>query len=80
MFSRSPVKRVGRDSFIRNCLIAAGNSQDQALIGPVTSLLLDASPLVRAMAVWALKQLNPHGYHKAPPTEQDQHVLLEWAA
>ncbi len=56
-FSGSPVKRTGRDRFIRNCLIAAGNSGDGALLPVITPLLKDASPLVRAMAVWALSQL-----------------------
>jgi epoxyqueuosine reductase len=58
LFSGSPVKRIGRDRFIRNCLIAAGNSGDVALISKVRPLLNDASPLVQAMAIWALEQLS----------------------
>jgi epoxyqueuosine reductase len=57
LFSGSPVKRIGRDRFIRNCLIAAGNSGDIELISHVKPLLQDASPLVTAMAAWALEQL-----------------------
>lgn len=57
VFTASPVKRIGRDRFVRNCLIAAGNSEDPALIAPVQGLLKDGSTLVRAAAVWALKQL-----------------------
>ena len=57
-FSGSPVKRIGRDRFIRNCLIAAGNSGDAELVRHVTPLLDDPSPLVQAMAVWALEQLT----------------------
>ena len=56
-FSGSPVKRTGRDRFMRNCLIAAGNSGDSVLLDVITPLLRDASPLVRAMAVWAIRQL-----------------------
>jgi len=57
-FSGSPIKRIGRDRFIRNVLIAAGNSGDQSLRPQVTGLLNDPSPLVRAMAVWALCRLS----------------------
>jgi epoxyqueuosine reductase len=56
-FAGSPIKRTGRDRFIRNVLIATGNSGDLSLVPHVTALLLDASPLVRAMAVWALCEL-----------------------
>jgi epoxyqueuosine reductase len=57
LFAGSPVKRTGRDRFIRNVLIAAGNSGDPSLGASVEALLADPSPLVRAMAVWALSQL-----------------------
>ena len=57
LFSGSPVKRIGRDRFIRNVLIAAGNSGEAALAPQVRSLLADASPLVRGAAVWALAEL-----------------------
>jgi epoxyqueuosine reductase len=57
MFVGSPVKRIGRDRFIRNVLIAAGNSDDPALAEPCRNLLGDASPLVRGAAVWALSRL-----------------------
>jgi len=58
LFSGSPVKRIGRDRFIRNVLIAAGNSGDRALVPAVRQLLEDASPLVRGAAVWALAELE----------------------
>ncbi|MBX9464874.1 MAG: tRNA epoxyqueuosine(34) reductase QueG [Aquamicrobium sp.] len=57
LFSGSPVKRIGRDRFIRNVLVAAGNSGETALIPQVQDLLGDPSPLVRGMAVWALSRL-----------------------
>lgn len=56
-FSGSPVKRSGRNRFLRNVLIAAGNSGDKALIPQIEGLLADPSPLVRTMAVWALSRL-----------------------
>ncbi len=57
LFAGSPIKRIGRDRFLRNVLIAAGNSGDEALLPQITDHLGDASVLVRAMAVWALGQL-----------------------
>ena len=57
LFAGTPVKRTGRDRFIRNVLIAAGNSGDAALIPKAQALLDDASAIVRAMAVWALSRL-----------------------
>ena len=59
LFSGSPVKRTGRDRFIRNVLIAIGNSGDPSLAPEAERLLADASPLVRAMAVWALSRSLP---------------------
>lgn len=57
-FAGTPVKRTGRDRVVRNALIAAGNSGDLSLVPTVERLLDDASPLVRAMAVWALSRLD----------------------
>ena len=56
-FSGSPVKRIGRDRFVRNTLIAAGNSGDRDLVPACLSLAGDAAPVVRAMAAWALSRL-----------------------
>src|SRR6201747_2149213 len=56
-FTKSPVKRIGRDRFIRNVLIAIGNSSDPALSTEAERLLSDTSPLVRGAAVWALSRL-----------------------
>ena len=60
LFSGSPVKRIGRDRFLRNVLIAAGNSGDAALAERCLVLADDPSPLVRGAAVWALSRLMPH--------------------
>ena len=57
LFSGSPVKRIGRDRFVRNCLIAAGNSGDQRLAAQVRALGKDADPVVAEAAGWALAQL-----------------------
>src|SRR5664279_152276 len=56
-FTKSPVKRIGRDRFVRNVLIAIGNSNDQSMVDEAERLLKDKSPLVRGAAVWALSQL-----------------------
>ncbi len=57
IFAASPIKRIGRDRFIRNVLIAAGNSGQPALITRVLPLLDDPAAVVRAMAVWACGRL-----------------------
>jgi epoxyqueuosine reductase len=57
LFRGSPIKRIGRDRFVRNVLIAIGNSGDATLTAEAERLLDDPSPLVRAMAVWALLRL-----------------------
>jgi epoxyqueuosine reductase len=81
-FSGSPVKRIGRDRFVRNCLIAAGNSGDSALIASVLALAEDASVPVRGMAVWALSKLmEPEEFkHFAADREHetDADVLAEF--
>ncbi len=57
MFKASPIKRIGRDRFVRNVLIAIGNSGEAGLAPEAERLLADPSPLVRAMAAWALSRL-----------------------
>jgi epoxyqueuosine reductase len=57
LFRGSPIKRIGRDRFVRNVLIAIGNSGEARLAKEAEKLLADSSPLVRAMAVWALGRL-----------------------
>ncbi len=83
MFAGSPVKRIGRDRFLRNVLIAIGNSAAPALLPSVTARLDDPSPLVRAMAVWALSRLaSPASFRAAAarlqPGESDEAVEAEW--
>jgi len=82
-FTKSPVKRIGRDRFVRNVLIAIGNSNDAALAAEAERLLDDESPLVRGAAVWALSQLiGREAFEglaaKAIGTEADETVRAEW--
>jgi epoxyqueuosine reductase len=58
LFSGSPIKRIGRDRFVRNCLYAAGNSRQAQLLGPVEALLSDADPVVAEAAKWAKARLK----------------------
>jgi epoxyqueuosine reductase len=85
LFAGTPVKRTGRDRFVRNVLVAIGNSGDPALAAAARARLADASPLVRAMAVWALScLLAPAAFaelraaHAAD--EPDAAVSAEWAS
>lgn len=82
-FSKTPIKRTGRDRFIRNALIAAGNSDDASLLSIIEPLLGDTSPLVRAMAVWASARLMPAETFarlraEMEPAESDNDVRGEW--
>ena len=83
-FSGTPVKRIGRDRFIRNCCIAAGNSENTKLISTIVTLLLnDKSSLVRSSAVWAIQELADKDFlqvlrSKHYEVESDEMVLKEW--
>jgi epoxyqueuosine reductase len=83
VFRGSAIKRIGRNRFVRNVLIAIGNSSDTELVPTAERLISDASPLVRASAVWALKQLLPKPAFRALASkhakdEADVDVLREW--
>jgi len=84
LFAKSPIKRTGRDRFVRNVLIAIGNSGDPALAGEAERLLEDAAPLVRGAAVWALARLDPARLTALAARrrggEPDPAVQEEWAA
>jgi epoxyqueuosine reductase len=58
MFSGSPIKRIGRNRFVRNCLVAAGNSGEQGLVSKVLLLLDDPDPVVADAARWAMAKLS----------------------
>ncbi len=85
LFSGSPVKRLGRDRFVRNVLIAIGNSAAPGLLGAAVARLGDPSPLVRAMAVWAVRRLAAPDEAETlaarfRPGETDPDVRAEWDA
>ncbi|MFN3583717.1 tRNA epoxyqueuosine(34) reductase QueG [Phenylobacterium sp.] len=85
LFTRSPVKRIGRDRFVRNVLYAIGNSGEPALAPEAARLLDDPSPLVRGAAVWAMSRLLPGADFEAMraarlPAETDAEVREEWLA
>jgi len=82
-FAGTPIKRTGRDRFVRNVLIAAGNSGDIGLLRHIEPLLGDASPLVRAMAIWAMRELTGDDVHDSLrrrylAREGDHDVRAEW--
>jgi len=81
-FSGSPVKRIGRDRFLRNVLISAGNSGNTSLVVACEALLADPSPLVRGAAVWALSRLMQPAAFSAlvarAGSESDADVRREW--
>ena len=82
VFSGSPVKRSGRERFVRNVCIAIGNSGEPRLVASLLPLLEDASPLVRGAAIWALARLDPARFAgekaRRRPGEGDGAVIAEW--
>ncbi len=84
LFSGSPVKRIGRGRFIRNVLIAIGNSGAAELAGEAERLVRDDAPQVRGAAVWALQRLAPDRVAKLSrelaERESDADVRTEWHA
>jgi epoxyqueuosine reductase len=81
-FRGSPIKRIGRDRFVRNVLIALGNADDAKLADAVLALLDDDSALVRGAAVWALSRLDAKRFEAERATrvaaEADAAVIAEW--
>ena len=85
LFTGSPVKRIGRARFLRNVLIAIGNSGDAGFVDGVMSLLRDPSPLVRGAAAWALRRLADTAHlsavrERSLADETDPTVIAEWQA
>ncbi len=82
LFSGSPIKRIGRDRFVRNVLIAAGNGRDTGLVAQIEKLLVDPAPVVRGAAIWALARLSPDAFARRQwelsADEQDSSVQAEW--
>ncbi len=84
LFAKSAIKRIGRARFLRNVLIAIGNSGAAALAPEAERLLDDASPLVRGAAIWALSRLDRArleiGFAERRAAETDPDVAAEWDA
>ncbi|HKA76614.1 MAG TPA: tRNA epoxyqueuosine(34) reductase QueG [Pseudolabrys sp.] len=83
LFSKTSIKRTGRDRFVRNVLIAIGNSGDAALAVEAERLLGDASALVRGAAVWALsKLLSREKFSALSRQHRDSNAAVqeEWTA
>ncbi|WP_417478543.1 tRNA epoxyqueuosine(34) reductase QueG [Maricaulis sp.] len=84
VFTASPVKRIGRGRFVRNVMIAIGNSQDPSLLPAVRASLDDGDAMVRGAAIWALSQLAPIEARTLaqarPGDEGDADVRAEWHA
>ncbi len=84
LFTKSAVKRIGRARFVRNVLIAIGNSGDAALAGEAEWLIDDSSPLIRGAAIWALGRLDRARLARCATerraAESDADVIAEWAA
>ncbi len=84
LFAKSPIKRIGRARFVRNVLIAIGNSGETTLASAAQERLRDESPLVRGAAVWALSRLAPALFARLrgeyAPGEADDGAREEWAA
>jgi epoxyqueuosine reductase len=83
LFAKSPVKRIGRDRFVRNVLYAISNSGEPRLTASAVALLDDPSPLVRGAAVWACSRLMEADAFAAlrarAADEADETVRAEWA-
>jgi epoxyqueuosine reductase len=84
LFAKSAVKRIGRARFVRNVLVAIGNSGDANLAVEAERLIDDQSPLVRGAAIWALGRLDRARLDVCAKTrresESDPEVSAEWAA
>jgi epoxyqueuosine reductase len=84
LFAKSAVKRIGRARFVRNVLVAIGNSGDANLAAEAERLIDDKSPLVRGAAIWALGRLDRTRLETCAKTrresESDPELSAEWAA
>jgi epoxyqueuosine reductase len=83
MFSKSPIKRIGRNRFLRNVLIALGNAKSNSSVSYIKRNLKDESPIVRGAAVWAINQILKDNElnilrKNILPFENDVTVRDEW--
>ena len=83
LFAGGPIKRVGRARFVRNVMIAIGNSKDRSLAKVAKERLDDENPLVRGAAVWALARLTSREELSSFASERlrresDATIIEEW--
>ena len=83
LFAGSPIKRIGRDRFLRNVLIALGNCGDPVVLPVLRDMLEDSAPVVRGAAIWATRRMMPASEFRElaarmAENETDGDVLLEW--
>ena len=83
MFSKSPIKRIGRNRFLRNVLIAIGNSKLKDAKDHLNKNIFDESPIVRGAAIWALNQITEGEElnkikKQSLSKEKDPDVIKEW--
>ena len=82
LFANTPVRRIGHTRFIRNVLIAIGNSLDKSFTKILKNFICDENAVVRAMAIWALYKINLPVFlqlrNKYYSNEVDPYVKLEW--
>ena len=83
MFSKSPIKRIGRNRFLRNVLIAIGNSKLKDAKDHLNKNIFDESPIVRGAAIWALNQITEGEElnkikKQSLSIEKDPDVIKEW--
>ena len=81
LFAKSAIKRIGRARFVRNVLIAVGNSGNPALASEPERLLDDPAPLVRGAAIWALSCLDRARFERNRARRRNEHdpeVAAEW--
>ncbi|MEM6665587.1 MAG: tRNA epoxyqueuosine(34) reductase QueG [Pseudomonadota bacterium] len=83
-FRKSPIKRTGRDRFLRNVMVAIGNSGDEDHLPVLKDRVRDEAPLVRGHAAWAMAKIAPNAFlaerDTCLPREHDPGVRAEWQA
>lgn len=83
VFRHNPIKRIGRVRFLRNVLIAIGNSKNLDHLSHIEKFICDGEPLLRVASIWAYRQLaSENAFSKLKQKysngEKDEAVLAEW--
>ena len=83
-FRKSPIRRIGWISFLRNVIIVAGNSKDKTLISKIKRHLNNENPIIRGSSVWSLGKLMSNQEKRKLKikqlldNEKSDYVLFEW--